>query len=78
MGLPDTLGQVRAGVGHSEDPDSRAAGAEEARTALKTAGIDACELAISFGTEKVDPVAFGEGTRSEVGTDARGPCRRTT
>lgn len=66
-----TLRRAQAGVGHSEAPDSRAAGAEAARAALESSGLDACELALSFATEKVDPAAFRDGIRSVVGADAR-------
>jgi hypothetical protein len=60
-----------AGVGSSESPDSRAAGIETARAALREAGSDGCDLALLFHTAKHDPRQFHDGVRSVVGSSAR-------
>jgi hypothetical protein len=63
--------QMRAGVGFSELPGSREAGAEAARSAFVQGSLDACDLALMFATSKHDPVAFRDGVRSVVGTQSR-------
>jgi hypothetical protein len=66
-----TRATSRAGVGWSENPNSRQAGAEAARAALAAAGLDACDLALLFTTSKHDPHAVHEGVRSVLGSTAR-------
>ena len=60
-----------AGVGFSENSNSRLAGAEAARTALREAGAEAGDLVIVFATSKHDPVLLRDGVRSVVGPGAR-------
>jgi len=62
---------MRAGVGFSELPGSRQAGADAARLALGQGSLDACDLVLMFATSKHDPVAFREGVRSVVGPRPR-------
>jgi hypothetical protein len=62
---------ARAGVAYTENPNSRAAGAEAAREALERAGLDRADLVLAFQTSKHDPHAFHAGVRSVVGEDAR-------
>ena len=63
--------RTRAGVGFSESPSSREAGAEAAHAALEQGALDACDLVLMFATSKHDPVAFRDGVRSVVGPEAR-------
>jgi hypothetical protein len=62
---------MRSGVGFSELPDSREAGASAARAALDQGSLDACDLALVFATSKHDPVAFRDGVFSVVGPQSR-------
>jgi len=62
---------TRAGVGVSERASSREAGAEAARMALASAGLEACDLALVFCTGKHDPHAFHAGVRSVMPAPAR-------
>src|SRR5512139_1562184 len=62
---------TKAGVGFSENPKSREAGAEAARAALAEAGISACDLAILFSTSKHEPAQLRDGVRSVIGPRAR-------
>src|SRR5512139_3404693 len=62
---------TKAGVGFSENPKSREAGAEAARAALAEAGISACDLAILFSTSKHDPAQLRDGVRSVIGPAPR-------
>jgi hypothetical protein len=60
-----------AGVGYSENPNSRAAGGEAAHSALQHAGVGECDLALLFATSKHDPHALLDGVRAVIGPDAR-------
>lgn len=60
-----------AGVGFSENANSRAAGAEAARAAFASAGLDTCDLVLMFATSKHDPGGLQDGVRSVVGHEAR-------
>jgi hypothetical protein len=60
-----------AGVAYTENPNSRAAGAEAAREATERAGTDRPDLVLLFQTSKHDPRAFHAGVRSVVGEDPR-------
>ena len=62
---------TKAGVGFSENPKSRDAGAEAAGAAMTEAGVDACDLAILYSTSRQDPVQLRDGVRSVIGQDAR-------
>jgi hypothetical protein len=62
---------MRAGVGFSERTGSREAGVDAAQAALEQGSLDACDLALLFGTSKHDPVAFRDGVRSVVGPHSR-------
>jgi len=62
---------TKAGVGFSENPGSREAGAEVACAALAEAGASECNLAILFSTSKHDPVQLRDGVRSVIGPEAR-------
>jgi hypothetical protein len=62
---------MRAGVGFSELPDSRQAGADAAGSAFGQGSLDACDLVLMFATSKHDPVAFRDGVRSVIGPRAR-------
>ena len=62
---------TRAGVGCSENPNSKAAGMEAARAAMQQAGVDTCNLVIMYSTSKHDPILLREGVRSVVGRDTR-------
>jgi hypothetical protein len=61
----------RAGVGYSEQPHSREAGAEAARRALAQASLTQCDLVLLFGTGKHDPHQLHEGVRLVVGPAPR-------
>jgi len=54
----------RAGVGHSIDANSFAAGAEAAGRALDEAGGQVPTVALMFQTSKHDPLRFHQGVRS--------------
>ena len=60
-----------AGVGFSDNPRSRDAGAEAARAALEQAGSNRCGLAIVYATGKHDPTLLRDGIRSVVGPGPR-------
>lgn len=60
-----------AGVGFSENPRSREAGAEAASAAMTKASLSACDLVILFATSKHDPVLLRDGVRSVVGPTDR-------
>ncbi len=62
---------TQAGVGFSENPRSREAGAEAAGAALAEAGVEACDLAIMYSTSKHDPTGLRDGVRSVIGPKAR-------
>lgn len=62
---------TNAGVGFSENANSRTAGAEAARAAFASAGLDACDLVLMFATSKHDPEGLRDGVRSVVGHEAR-------
>jgi len=62
---------TKAGVGFSENPKSREAGAEAARAALAEAGVSECNLAVLFSTSKHDPVQLRDGVRSVIGPSSR-------
>jgi hypothetical protein len=62
---------TQAGVGYSENPRSREAGAEAAAAAVAQAGIAACDLVVLFATSKHDPALLRDGVRSIVGPTAR-------
>lgn len=60
-----------AGVGYSENPQSREAGVEAATAAMKEAGVARCDLAILFSTGKHDPHQLADGVRSVIGPATR-------
>ena len=62
---------TKAGVGYSETPKSNEAGAEAAQAAMADGGLDRCDLALLYSTEKHDPAQLRDGVRSVVGSDAR-------
>src|SRR5579864_9463951 len=62
---------TKAGVGYSENPQSRDAGVEAARAAMAEAGVDTVDLALIYQTAKHDPAQFQEGVRAVVGPAAR-------
>lgn len=62
---------TRAGVGCSENPNSKDAGMEAARAAMQQAGVDTCNLVIMYSTSKHDPILLREGVRSVVGRETR-------
>lgn len=62
---------TRAGVGFSENPDSREAGIQAARAALADMGDRRPDLVLVFSTDKHDPAALRDGVRSAVGTRSR-------
>ena len=62
---------TKAGVGFSENPRSRDAGAEAARAAMSEVGVAACDLAIMYSTSKHNPTELRDGVRSVIGPDAR-------
>ncbi len=61
---------TKAGVGYSENPNSRDAGVEAAGAALAEAGIETCGLAILYSTPKHDPGQLREGIRAAIGPGA--------
>lgn len=61
---------TQAGVGYSENSDSKAAGIEAAKAAMAEAGASKANLALIYHTAKHDPTMFRDGVRSVVG-DAR-------
>jgi hypothetical protein len=62
---------TKAGVGFSENPKSRDAGAEAAGAAMAEAGVDGCDLAILYSTPKQNPEQLCDGVRAVIGPDAR-------
>lgn len=60
-----------AGVGYSENPDSRQAGAEVTLAAIADGGIKDCDLVLVYSTEKHDPGQLRDGIRSVVGQKTR-------
>jgi hypothetical protein len=62
---------TRGGVGYSEQPNAREAGAEAARRAMAQAGVDSCDLVFLFATAKQDPAAVRDGVRLVVGPKPR-------
>jgi hypothetical protein len=71
MSIVQAAQTTRAGVGYSEKPAGRDAGAEAAAAAMAQAGLDACDLVLVFATGKQDPAAVRDGVRSVVGDRAR-------
>jgi small ligand-binding sensory domain FIST len=72
--VPDRLGirsRARAGVGWSENPNSRRAGEEAARAALEKADTSEPDLVLLWQTSKHDPVHFHAGVRAVVGPRPR-------
>jgi hypothetical protein len=63
--------RTSAGVGYSENANSREAGLEAARAALAEAGAASCDLVLLFATDKHDPVVLRDAVRSVVGPTAR-------
>jgi hypothetical protein len=63
--------RMRAGVGFSELPNSREAGADAARAAFVQGSLETCDLVLMFATSKHDPVAFRDGVRSVAGPRPR-------
>lgn len=69
---PVRSGQAtKAGVGFSENANSRDAGAEAGRAAFASAGLETCDLVLMFATSKHDPGALQDGVRSVVGHEAK-------
>ena len=66
-----SAGLAHAGVGYSEQTDSRQAGEEAARLAMAEAGLDRCDLVLVFSTSKHDADALRDGVRSVVGPGPR-------
>src|SRR5688572_15881856 len=62
---------TQAGVGYSDNPRSREAGAEAAAAAVAQAGGAVCDLVVLFATSKHDPALLRDGVRSIVGPTAR-------
>ena len=62
---------TRIGVGWSENPESRAAGAEAASMAVAAGGVERPDLALLFATSRQDPVKLRDGVRSVIGPRAR-------
>lgn len=60
-----------AGVGWSENPSSRDAGAEAVRMAMERADTEEVDLVLLFTTSKHDPHAVHEGARAVAGPEAR-------
>jgi hypothetical protein len=71
VGQAATGRATRVGVGYSENPASRQAGADAARAALEAAGVETAGLALVFTTSKHDPRAVHEGVRSVLGPETR-------
>ena len=61
----------RAGVGHSVEANSFAAGAEAARRAVDEAGGTTPHVALMFQTSKHDPLRFHQGVRSVLPAPTR-------
>jgi hypothetical protein len=70
MSIVQAAQATRAGVGYSEKPAGRDAGAEAAAAAMAQAGLDSCDLVLAFATGKQDPAAVRDGVRSIVGERA--------
>ena len=62
---------TQAGVGYSENHNSKQAGIEAAQQAMEEAGIDDCQLAILYSTSRQDPAELRDGVRSVIGKNAR-------
>lgn len=62
---------TRFGTGFSEKADSWQAGVEAAATALASADIGQCDLALLYSTSKHDPRQLRDGLRSVVGPRSR-------
>ena len=62
---------TKLGIGFSENPNSKDAGKEVAKTAMAEAGIDACDLAILYVTPKHNPTQLRDGIRSVIGPTTR-------
>ena len=62
---------TRAGVGFTDNPDSREAGAAMARDAVAALDGRPCHLAIMYSTSKHDPAKLRDGVRSVIGPDSR-------
>jgi hypothetical protein len=71
MSIVQAAQTTRAGVGYSEKPAGRDAGAEAAAAAMAQAGLDLCDLVLVFATGKQDPAAVRDGVRSVVGDRPR-------
>ncbi|MBF0134580.1 MAG: hypothetical protein HQL75_18590, partial [Magnetococcales bacterium] len=56
-----------AGVGYSEDTDSRIAGEQAARLALAAMDNRPVALALLFSTSRHDPHRLAEGVRGVIG-----------
>jgi hypothetical protein len=61
----------RAGVGYSQLPDSREAGAEAARMAVAGLAGARADLVMPFATSKYDPAPLLDGVQSVVGSDVK-------
>ena len=59
--------RTSAGVGYSENSNSREAGLEAARAAMAAAGVTSCDLVLLFATDKHDPAVLQDAVRSVVG-----------
>jgi hypothetical protein len=66
-----TSGTTRAGVGYSEQHDSRQAAIEAAKAAMANAGLERCDLVLLFATDKHDPPLLRDGLRTVVGPEPR-------
>jgi len=60
-----------AGVGYSDNPDSRRAGAEVAQAALDDGRLDTCDLLLLYSMEKHNPAQLRDGIRSVIGPKPR-------
>ncbi|MGE0632213.1 MAG: FIST signal transduction protein [Pseudobdellovibrionaceae bacterium] len=61
---------TKAGVGFSNNTNSKEAGAEAAKKAMQQAGATECDLAIIYSTSKHDPAQVRDGIRSVLGSKA--------
>jgi len=62
---------TKAGVGFSENPNSKEAGAEIARAACDALDDLECDLALMYSTAKHDPALLRDGVRTVIGPKAR-------
>ena len=62
---------TKMGVGYSDNPKSKEAGAQAATAAMNEAGVDGCQLALLFSTGKHDPGQLRDGVRSVIGQETR-------